>query len=66
MMREPRSYLLIDLTRGTERPAERIATIADRVERLRPPGHRDPERFWREKTDLAAELRRLAEEVARG
>jgi hypothetical protein len=37
-----------------------LAAIASRVERLAPPSHRDPERFWREKSDLAHELRRIA------
>ncbi|MDI5926453.1 hypothetical protein QBK93_17390 [Rhizobium leguminosarum] len=33
--------------------------IADRLERLAP-SHRDPHRFHEEKSELAAELRRLA------
>ena len=34
---------------------------AKQVERLRPPGHRDPEAFWRRKSDIAYELRELAD-----
>jgi hypothetical protein len=65
-MLDPRRLSVIGVIAGRGAVADNLSTIADRVERLRPPGHRDPERFWREKTDLAAELRRLAEEVARG
>lgn len=36
-----------------------LATLADRVQRLRP-DHRDPERYHAEKSEIAAELRRLA------
>jgi hypothetical protein len=38
---------------------ETLATLADRVQRLRP-DHRDPERWHCEKSEIAAELRRLA------
>lgn len=37
-----------------------IFALADRVRRLRPPGHRDPERFWREKSEIAHALETLA------
>jgi hypothetical protein len=39
-----------------------LGELAARVLRLCP-DHRDPERFWHEKSEVAAELRRLAREV---
>lgn len=42
--------------------AAALAELARRVDRLRPPGHRDPEAFHLVKSDIAAELRRLAAE----
>ena len=39
--------------------AARITDIADRLARLAP-DHRDPHRFHEEKSELVAELRRLA------
>lgn len=46
--------------------AERLADLARGVQRLAPPSRHDPERFWRDKYDLAAELRRLASETRHG
>lgn len=37
-----------------------VAELAAKVERLAAPGHRDPERFWRDKSALADELRSIA------
>jgi hypothetical protein len=37
-----------------------LNALADRVRRLRPPGHRDPEMFWREKSEIAHALEMLA------
>ena len=39
--------------------------LADQVRRLAP-DHRDPHRFHADKSEIEAELRRLAEEVRRG
>jgi hypothetical protein len=39
-----------------------LAELAARVSRLRP-DHRDPERWHMEKSEIAAELRRLARDV---
>ena len=43
--------------------AARLADLADRVRRLPPPSRRDPEAFHVARSDLAAELRRLAAEA---
>lgn len=43
--------------------AGRLLDLAERVGRLPPPGHRDPERFWLDRSELAGELRRLAKEA---
>lgn len=40
----------------------RIDNLCDRIERLAP-SHRDPHRFFEDKSDIAYELRRLAREV---
>jgi hypothetical protein len=45
--------------------AGRLFDLADRVRRLPPPGHRDPEAFHIAKSDLAAELRRVAHAAQR-
>lgn len=45
--------------------AYELRELAERVRRLSPPGHRDPERFFMERSELAAMLRRLAEEMER-
>jgi hypothetical protein len=37
----------------------RLLDLADQVRRLDPPGRTDPERFWRDKSDLAARLEGL-------
>lgn len=42
-----------------------ILDLARRVERLAP-HHRDPERFHLDKSEIVAELRRLAREVRHG
>lgn len=42
-------------------PADQLARLAARVARLAP-SHRDPERFHEEKSEIAADLRRLARE----
>jgi len=43
--------------------ATRLLALADRVRRLPPPSHRDPEAFHVARSELAAELRRLAAET---
>lgn len=45
--------------------AAALAELARRVDHLPPPGHRDPEGFWRTKSDIAHALRRLAAEGGR-
>ena len=45
--------------------AEVLADLARRLERLRP-SHRDPEAFFVERSEIAAELRRLARAAERG
>lgn len=65
-MRDPTSYLLIDLTGGREKApirntSDQLSRLAARVARLTP-SHRDPERFHVEKSEVVAELRRLARE----
>jgi len=47
------------------RIAGRLFDLANVVRRLAPPGHRDPERFHIEKSELAAELRRVAHDAQR-
>jgi hypothetical protein len=42
-------------------PAEALVDLARRVARLSP-DRRDPERFFEERSDLVAELRKLARE----
>jgi hypothetical protein len=39
---------------------QNLLLLARRVERLAPPSHSDPERFWMDKSDLAHALRMLA------
>ena len=41
----------------------RLFEIADQVRRLDPPGRRDPEQFWRDKSELAARLADLARDA---
>ena len=65
-MRDPASYLLIDLIGGREDASVRstgdqLSRLAAKVARLTP-NHRDPERFHVEKSEVVAELRRLARE----
>lgn len=50
---------LTHLTRPALTPGDALERMAERVRRLSP-SHRDPERFHEEKSELAAELRRLA------
>lgn len=45
--------------------ARRLHDLAEAARRLPPPDRRDPERFHLAKSELAAELRRLAAEAAR-
>ena len=45
---------------------ERLLDLAERLRRLPPPDHRDPERFHVARDDLAGELRRLAAEAEPG
>jgi hypothetical protein len=44
--------------------SERLYELAGRINRLPPPDRRDPERYWRDKSELASELRKVAREVA--
>ncbi len=46
--------------------AARLRDLADRVRSLPPPDRHDPERFHLAKSDVAAELRRLAAETEPG
>jgi hypothetical protein len=45
--------------------AERLETLADQLRRLRP-DHRKPERYYETKSEIEAELRRLAREARHG
>jgi hypothetical protein len=45
--------------------AQRLRDLAAEAARLPPPDRRDPERFHIARSELAAELRRLAAEAAR-
>ena len=45
--------------------AARLLTLAEAARRLPPPDRRDPEAFHLARSELAAELRRLAAEAAR-
>ena len=47
------------------RPDQRLADLAHKVARLAP-SHRDPERYHADKSEIVAELRRLAREVRHG
>jgi hypothetical protein len=38
----------------------RLLDLADQVRRLDPPGRIDPERFWRDKSELAGQIAALA------
>jgi|HubBroStandDraft_3_1064219.scaffolds.fasta_scaffold1388605_2 hypothetical protein len=42
------------------RLSDRLLDLAQQVRRLDPPGRHDPERFWRDKTELAGQLAALA------
>jgi len=44
-------------------PAARLSEIADQVRRLGPPDHRDPERWHVDKSEIVAELNRLARQL---
>jgi hypothetical protein len=46
-------------------PGLRLAGLAEHVRRLDPPGRRDPERFWRDKSDRAAQIAALGNDAAR-
>lgn len=46
------------------RLAGRLLDLANQVRRLDPPGRTDPERFWVDKTEIAARLDELAGEAA--
>jgi hypothetical protein len=41
----------------------RLLDLADQVRRLDPPGRRDPEQFWRDKTELAGQIAALARDA---
>lgn len=58
-MRDPLSFT------ARPDPAEAIRSLAAKVARLAP-DHRDPERFHIDKSEVVAELRRLAREVEHG
>ncbi len=47
-----------------DRLAGRLFDLAEQVRRLDPPGSSDPERFWRDKTELAARLAALGRDAA--
>jgi hypothetical protein len=42
----------------------RLLDLADQVRRLDPPGRRDPEQFWVDKSEFVARLEGLAGEAA--
>ncbi len=48
-----------------ERLADRIFALARQVAALHPPGRTDPERFWRDKSELAAQLAEVGREAGR-
>ena len=48
-----------------DRLSGRLLDLADQVRRLDPPGRTDPERFWRDKSEIAARLHELACEAGR-
>lgn len=48
------------LERQESKVRENLMLLARKVERLAPPSHRDPERFWQDKTELAQALRIIA------
>ncbi len=54
-------FFLSDLS---AREVGKIAALADRLERLAP-SHRDPHRFYEERSELAYGLRELAREARR-
>lgn len=69
-MSDSASYLLTDLIGGAaprpgKKPAVTLDSLASKVERLSP-HHRQPERFHEDKSEIVAELRRLAREVRHG
>jgi hypothetical protein len=41
----------------------RLLDLAEQVRRLDPPGRRDPEQFWRDKTELAGQIAALARDA---
>jgi hypothetical protein len=43
--------------------SERLSELAVKINRLPPPDRKDPERFWVNKSELAAELRKVAREA---
>ena len=45
-------------------PIARLYALAREVARLRPPDHRDPEAFWLAKSELASQLRSIANDLA--
>jgi hypothetical protein len=47
------------------RLAGRLADLAEQVRRLDPPARRDPEKFWRGKSDLAAQIAAIGQDAAR-
>ncbi len=48
-----------------ERLSARLFDLAEQVRRLNPPGRIDPERFWRDKSELAGKLAELAHDAGR-
>ncbi|MCM5558082.1 hypothetical protein [Pleomorphomonas sp. JP5] len=64
-MSDHASYPLTNLIAPTWRRADNFLALADKVARLGP-DRRDPERFHIDKSEIVAELRKLAREVSRG
>jgi hypothetical protein len=68
LLREAREGGSLDpltrLTRAAQGPVPTLEGLADRVARLTP-SHRDPERFFMDRAELAGELRRLARALGR-
>jgi hypothetical protein len=45
--------------------AARLVELARQVRRLAPPGRHDPEAFWRNKSEIAAEIADVAHDAQR-
>jgi len=65
-MSEANGYPVIGVIGGKgSSPDNKLQDIARKVQRLSP-DHRDPERYFMEKSEIVAALRSIAREVRRG